>query len=85
MGVSLQRNWCCVGGGITRYFGFINRVVNWPPLRGSEADVSSVSPSLQRSSSCGSSMSAFRYGAARYDSNCEKMSRGDSRATFYSF
>ena len=42
-----KKLWCCVGGSVTRQFGFMNLVdnVNWPPLRDSVADVSSVSPS----------------------------------------
>ena len=40
-GKFLQKKWCCVGGGITRYFDFINWVdnVNWPMLRVSKTDV----------------------------------------------
>ena len=40
-GKFLQKKWCFVGGGITRYFDFINCVdnVDWPLLRVSKTDV----------------------------------------------
>ena len=49
-GKFLKKLWCCVGGSITRQFGFINWVdnVNWPPKRDSEDDVLSLSPSSER-------------------------------------
>ena len=49
MGKFLKKLWCCVGG---EYYKIISVYqvdnVNWPPLRDSKADVSSVSPSSEQ-------------------------------------